>query len=208
MKKILIPLLLLAAGLFISAAVHHHRWSIKTKPHTLEHPRNISLADLIDMTDPPDVSMNDKRYEETLIPHFENKNKLNEGDLVTTNGYIHLVAYEDNDQEFHIQISESPTNGDNCFIVEVPDPANVDDAKLKQKYEAVRNFIKEKILFGKEPNKSGNVISGQPFVSVTGQLFFDDAHTHNQIRGKKGMHSNSLWEIHPIVDMAFAHKPN
>lgn len=117
------------------------------------------------------------------------------------------MAFEANDDEYHIQLSGSKESGDNCLIVEVPDSKNTDDEALKAKYEAVRTFIRERILHGRKPGSGGNIIGGRAYVSVTGQLFFDASHTHNQVRGKKGMRSNSLWEIHPIIDMKFAPKP-
>jgi hypothetical protein len=166
--------------------------------------RLMKLSDIIELSDPPGIKMNDSRYEDKIIPAFANKSNLKEGDLVKVKGYLHLVAYETNDDEYHIQISGSKSDGNNCLIVEVPDPKNVDDKILKGKYEDVRTFIREKILKGKAPGTSGNVIGGTAFVYVTGQLFFDFSHTHNQVRGKKGMRSNSLWEIHPIIAMNFA----
>jgi hypothetical protein len=43
-----------------------------------------------------------------------------------------------------------------------------------------------------------------PFVAVTGQLFYDDAHVGTAPRGKKGCKAESLWEIHPITAIGFA----
>jgi hypothetical protein len=205
MKKLLFISFLTLS--FIALAVDHHRWNIKTTPHKKTGATTLKLDDIINLEDPPGVTMNDQRYEDKLIPAFTNSKHLKEGDLVKVKGYMWLVAHETNDDEYHIQISGSKTSGDNCLIVEVPDPKNVDDATLKAKYQKVRDFIKDKIMNGNEPGTSGNVIGGRAYVNVTGQLFYDDAHNHNQTRGKKGMRSNTLWEIHPITDMSFAPKP-
>jgi hypothetical protein len=43
-------------------------------------------------------------------------------------------------------------------------------------------------------------------VSVTGQLFYDDAHLQGELRGKKGMSSHTLWELHPITAFTIAPK--
>jgi len=207
MKKRLL-LFLIPFGLILTALkVDHHRWNIKTKPAHKTNIHNEDLKDIIKFPDPEGVSMNDSRYENKLIPAFENPLHLKEGDLIKVKGYIHLVAFEKEDDEYHIQISSSKTDGDNCLIVEVPDPKNTDDSELKKNYENVRSFIRERLLHGKEPSRSGNLIGGRAYVYVTGQLFYDAAHSHNQIRGKKGMRSNCLWEIHPIIDMNFAVKP-
>jgi hypothetical protein len=207
MKKFLLFFVTLLVVSLISWSVDHHRWPIKTTPHKKTGPLTVELSDLINMPDPPGVTMNDSRYETALIPAFTNPLGIKEGDLVKTEGYMYLVALETNDDEYHIQISGSKTSGDNCFIVEVPDPKNTNDQTLKTKYEKVRTFIRDKILHGSTPGTGGNLIGGRAYIYVKGQLFFDASHTHNQIRGKKGMRSNSLWEIHPIIDMNFAPKP-
>src|ERR1035437_6967928 len=142
MKKLIYVSLLLICTSFIQDGVDHHRWSIKTHPKTKTGAQPMKLSDIIELADPPDVKMNDKRFEDKIIPAFGNKNDLKEGDLITVKGYLHLVAYETNDDEYHIQISGSETSGDNCLIVEVPDPKNVDDEILKEKYENVRTFIR------------------------------------------------------------------
>jgi hypothetical protein len=206
MKKLLLSFNFILALSFIAFSVDHHRWPIKTTPAHRTNARIVPLFDIISMPDPPGVTMNDARYEDSLIPLFSNPINLKEGDLVKTEGYLWLVAYEDNDGEYHIQVSGNDSTGNNCLIVEVPDPVNTNDAALKTKYEKVRTFIKDKVLHGIVPGKSGNLIGGRAYVYVKGQLFFDASHTHNQMRGKKGMRSNSLWEIHPIVEMDFTAK--
>jgi hypothetical protein len=54
-----------------------------------------------------------------------------------------------------------------------------------------------------------------PFVQVTGQLFFDDAHVAQTAKGdyrgksinKKQLPSKTVWEIHPITQLIFAAIP-
>jgi hypothetical protein len=207
MKKLLLSFFLVFAISLAGLCVDHHRWPIKTTPAHRINAKKVTLDELIHLEDPAGVTMNDSRYENALIPAFTNPLNVKEGDLVRTEGYMWLVVLEDNDDEYHIQLSGSDTTGNNCFIVEVPDPANTDDAALKKKYEKVRTFIHDSILHGNTPGKSGNMIGGRAYVYVKGQLFYDASHTHNQVRGKKGMRSTSLWEIHPIIAMDFAVKP-
>jgi hypothetical protein len=202
-KKLLLSHTLLLALTLLSYSTDHHRWSIKCKPHKTTGAHSYKLGDIIKMPNPAELRMNDARYEKELIPAFSNALHLKEGDLIKVTGYMHLVALEANDDEYHVQLSTSETSGDNCFIVEVPDPKNVDDAGLKAQYTKVRSFIRNKILSGREPGHGGNVIGGRAYVTVTGQLFYDDAHNLKQVRGKKGMRSHCLWEIHPVIDMGF-----
>jgi len=40
----------------------------------------------------------------------------------------------------------------------------------------VRAFIRDKLVKGKEPSTSGSVMQRQVYVTITGQLFYDDSH--------------------------------
>jgi hypothetical protein len=81
------------------------------------------------------------------------------------------------------------------------------DPALRAKAGAVRDFIRRRLLKGKEPSGSGSVMQHEVYVTVTGQLFFDDAHVGDEPRGKKNMKAANLWELHPVVDISFATKP-
>lgn len=178
------------------------RWPIKTSaPKLKDAPKVVSFADLIAIPDPPGVLKDDKRYQKALIPHFDNSSNADEGQILQVTGWLHLVALE-TDGDYHIQISNSDTSGDHCVIVELPYPNFVKSSKaLKQQCSTVRSFIKKNILGGKEPSSSGTVLKKAVYVTVTGQLFYDDAHVNDPPRGKKGMHAATLWELHPITDL-------
>ena len=188
------------------------RWPIKTSAldgGTSGKPAK--LADLLGLENAADVKKNDPRFKEARIPG-EQASIGKEGDLVTTTGWLHLVALEE-DGDYHIQISASPTDGNNCLVVETPnnDPEFVkDDATLIEHAAAVRLFIRKNLLHDakKEPSGTGNKMTHPPFVRVTGALFYDDSHVGDQPRGKKGMKAATLWELHPVVHIAFAPKPH
>jgi hypothetical protein len=188
------------------------RWPVKTSlPSSPGSAKTVALADLLSFVDPvvsPKISKNDSRFQSARIPPFSNSLGIHEGELITTTGWLHLVAGE-SDGDYHIQISASATDGNNCIIVEVPnpDPAFVADAALRPQFEQVRTFLKSKTLANKEPSSGGSVMAHPPFVKVTGQLFYDDSHVGDAPRGKKGMKAATLWELHPVTVMAFAAKP-
>jgi hypothetical protein len=188
------------------------RWPVKTSlPSNPGSAKIVALADLLSFIDPvvtPKVSKNDPRFQNARIPPFSNSLSIHEGELITTTGWLHLIAGE-SDGDYHIQISASAADGNNCIIVEVPnpDPAYVADAALRPKFEQVRTFLKTKTLANKEPSSTGSVMAHPPFVQVTGQLFYDDSHVGDPPRGKKGMKAATLWELHPVTVMAFAAKP-
>lgn len=51
---------------------------------------------------------------------------------------------------------------------------------------------------------AGSIMQHPPFLTVTGQLFYDDAHVGDQPREKKGCKAETLWEIHPITSIGLA----
>src|SRR5437899_3662583 len=105
------------------------RWPIKTsipEGADLDHPTRVDLADLIDATklpDAPGVTKNDAQFQAARIPKFDNPLGIAEGDILSTVGWLHLVAAEA-DGDYHIQVS--PTHDDDqgtdFLIVEVPTP--------------------------------------------------------------------------------------
>ena len=143
-------------------------------------------------------------------PVFRGKSPL--GDLVTTAGWLYLVATEKEDCDYHIQVSlqsrtttNKPQANDDCTIVEAPRPDFISASDLSTKVGQVRDYIKAKLLAGKEPSNTGSIMQHAVCVSVTGQLFYDDAHIEKgELRGKKGMTSHTLWELHPITGFTIA----
>ena len=165
---------------------------------------------LLALEDPPGVQLNDARYQDARIPQFANSLNAKEGDILQTTGWLYLVATE-TDCDYHIQISNQPrtttnkpTPQDNCIVVEAPKPDFVSNPNLQQNLSTVRSYIKTKILKGREPSTMGSVMIHAVCVRVTGQLFYDDAHLRangqKELRGKRGMHSQTLWELHAITD--------
>ena len=148
---------------------------------------------------------------DTRIPTFDNSLGIKEGDLVTTSGWLFLVATESDDCDYHIQISpqartttHKPQGSDDCIIVEAPRPDFISGSDLSGSVGRIRDYIKAKLLGGKEPSNNGSVMQHAICVTVTGQLFYDDAHVGGQPRGKQHMISNTLWELHPITAFTIA----
>ncbi|MCU1234797.1 MAG: hypothetical protein JWP63_2764 [Candidatus Solibacter sp.] len=186
------------------------RWSVKTSVADgtdFKKVTKVPLADLLAVKDAEGVTHNDKRFKTERIP-APNGDKYPEGKLVSTTGWLHLVAGEP-DGDYHIQISDSQTSGDHCLVVEVPNEGAKFTATpdLRPKFQAVRDLIKTKMLAGKNPSASGSVMQHPVYVTVTGVMFYDDSHVGDQPRGKKGMKAATLWELHPVTGIAFAVKP-
>ena len=186
------------------------RWPVKTSVPdgtNFSKAAQVALTDLLALPDAPGVGHDDAKYQSARIP-AKAGDKFSEGQLLTTTGWLHLVAGE-TDGDYHIQISDSDSTGDHCLIVEVPnpDPKFTASADLQPKFAAVRDLIKTKMLAGKDPSVGGSVMQHPVYVTVSGILFYDDSHVGDPPRGKKGMHAATLWELHPVTAITFAPKP-
>jgi hypothetical protein len=223
--------------LFSSSAFSHtnqdlepgvDRWKIKVSDENFVSNDNAKPVTLKKLLTLPllekKYSTND--YDETLIP--KKIGTLKEGDIISTKGYLHLVAIENasgthKDGDYHIQITPNRKWSDSCFIVEIPYEEFASSTELKSLCESNRVFIRERLLHNvnKEPSTGGNVMQSEVYVKVTGQLFYDAIHAaqmgnpdpkKRKFRGKKGigptpMHSYTAWEIHPVTKIEFAPKP-
>jgi hypothetical protein len=203
-------------GLLISSSVSWaqplepgvYRWSIKTSVVAGAHKKQATVDQLLSLANPVgsrgEVPANSRMA--NTVDGFQ------EGDIVTITGWLLLVALEDasknhQDGDFHIQIRDSPEWADSCLIVEIPDSDFVSDPQLKQWCAQAREFVVSRLLNGQQPTTAGNKMTHPVFVTITGQLFFDGTHMSGPPRGKRGMHSYTCWELHPVMDMSFAPKP-
>ncbi len=189
------------------------RWPIKTDlPTGATHP-TMTLANALKLPPLKDVKKNDARYATTRIMD----QPVKENQLMSISGWLYLVAFESDDCDFHIQISpqpltsaNKPTKEDNSMIVEVPSGEYA--TSISGQVEGVRQWVIDNLL-AKTPPKmdSVHVMQHPVYVTVTGALFYDDAHVYmadgGTGRGKKGLQSKTLWELHPVTAIAFAPKP-
>ncbi len=189
------------------------RWSVKTSIGTGKS-KKVALADLLQL---PllDAQYNDRTYATSLIPVAQQPGGIKEGDIITTTGYLRLVALEDDsktgeDGDYHIQLTTTYQSTDSCFIVEIPYSDFIKNTMLKDSANGRRAFVRDRLLKGKEPSRTGSVMQSAVYVKVTGQLFYDAIHaaqmkgSNPMYRGKKGMHSYTAWELHPVKDIEFA----
>jgi hypothetical protein len=211
---LLLSALLLCLGSLLAQGTHLEpgveRWAIKTS--LVDHPqkKKVTINELLALPNP--VDREDSKYDSVRIPVAVGALHLQEGEIVTTTAWLHLVALEDDsknhrDGDYHIQIRNSSEWQDSCIVVEVPLPEFVSDPALAEKCRKVRQFIKDNLLQGKEPGTKGNKLDHPVYVTITGQLFFDLPHVTGNPRGKRGMKSYTPWEIHPITAIKFSPAP-
>lgn len=204
------------------------RWGIKVNAEKLSTNKNAKYVHLSQLLVLPllgsDYSA--KKYDTMLIP--EKVGELKEGDIISTKGYLHLVALENasgthRDGDYHIQLTMHPEWSDSCFIVEIPYEEFVSNPELKALCSKNRLFIRTRLLHNanKQPSGGGNIMQSEVYVKITGQLFYDASHagqmanpdpSKRSYRGKKGnsptpMHSYTAWEIHPVTNILFTAKP-
>jgi len=190
------------------------RWPVKTTLPPNSQNQTMTLASALQLARLSEVKKDDPRYQSTRITD----QPVKEDKLVTLSGWLYLVAFESDDCDFHIQLSpkpltttNKPTPNDNSMIVEVPSGEYANT--ISDQVEGVRQWVIDNLL-AKMPPKIGSVhVMVHPvYVKVTGALFYDDAHVYEANggtgRGKKGLESKTLWELHPVTSMSFATKPS
>ncbi len=189
------------------------RWPVKTSLPAGAPTKTMTLEEALSLPRLTNVAKNDSRYQSKRITD----QPVKEDTLVTVSGWLYLVGFEADDCDFHIQISpqprtsaDPPTKDDNSMIVEVPSGQYA--TGIADQVEGVRQWVIDNLL-QKNPPKIGSVhVMQHPvYVTVTGALFYDDAHVYmangGTGRGKKGLESKTLWELHPVTSLAFAPKP-
>ena len=211
-RFVAVVVVLLVLPVLVTARPGQERWSTKTSLDVnARHEKDDHLAEIISLH-VPDVK--ESEYQDKRIPTSVSGGDLYEGDLVTVVGWMHLVAFESTatgDDDYHMQMTDSQSSGDACVIIEAPNPDYINDKQLAGQSAAIRQFVDERLLWGKHPSSRGIPLTHPVYVSVTGQPFLDV--THHQAsdpgggRGKRGMHAGTTWELHPLTDIHFAVPP-
>jgi hypothetical protein len=89
-------------------------------------------------------------------------------------------------------------------VSEIPDEDDV-PPQLRPMIEAARNFVKSKVLAGKEPSRQEATLPNPLYIQITGQLFFNDVSIGDDSRpDAQGLHRASRWEVHPGLVLAFS----
>jgi hypothetical protein len=191
------------------------RWLVKTSVPGMHPVKHIALKELLNLP-PPVTTLHKGELEEYQDQRFVNpvgNHQLKEGDLISTEGYILLVALEKNDKgadaDYHVQIRTAPEWSDTCLIVEATWPPFIlNDPVLRDSCRKVRDFFDDFILKGKKKTDFGSGDDPAPRVKITGQLFFDASHLNSPPRGKQNHHKQKMksytcWELHPIISIGF-----
>ena len=117
------------------------RWEVKTHPKQgglSSQPHPVALSDLKKLKWKELSTLDNWKTTEDCL-RVQGGDAPQECDIVSTEGYIQLVALEGKknshgkrtDGDYHIQVSSSRTNRDDVVIVEVPRPEFVGDADLQ-----------------------------------------------------------------------------
>lgn len=188
------------------------RWAVKTwvpSFDAISSPHTVDLASLIALKNPPMTKQEKKAIEDKLWDGTAkvkgtsgNELTLHEGDIITVTGYVYRARCQQ-DGDFHVEIGAGRTRSSKCIIVEVPDPDQIKDAKLKALVSGARDALAQMdpSVYQSKPKKN-------PFkATFPGQLFLDAPHYRKADpsggRGSllfSGRHcAANLWEIHPVV---------
>jgi len=124
-----------------------------------------------------------------------------EREVYTVEGDLWRVKMEDNDDEYHLEISaRGAKRTANRIIVEIPPGPGYEGTRLK-----LLSLLPGNYIFRPKTTRDFK----QPIpIRVTGFAFFDGHHwTKKSLRGNKHgtAYTATLWEIHPVWKVASAH---
>jgi len=151
-----------------------------------------------------------KRHDSKRFP-IAFRSGLKEGDAVTTEGYLHVVATEDSGKQnetYCLQITVRSQYGDSCFIVKIPS-SDLSGMKMSASAINAKRFIRDQLVKGKAPSVGGNIVRKPVYVSVTGELAYDDVYAgairgrNHVYPGKRGMHSYTAWQMSQVSRIEF-----
>jgi hypothetical protein len=200
-SKSIVLFIVIAASLGASSGpVKHERWSIKTSLENYGgNPTEIGIAVLAGLPAPKDAKLHEYNNKK-LSGVFDG---FKEGEFVETVAWLHLAAFSKDDSDYHLQITGDRISGNNCVIVEIPDPRNARSEIVRNRWKADRAFI-DSLCHSRRPSEAGTIFKKAVRVRVTGQLFYDLSHGNPASRGKKKMKAVTSWEIHPVLTIGLA----
>jgi hypothetical protein len=122
------------------------RWEIKTlvpADADLSNSKKVNLQTLLAIKWPPGARGHSHQMDRKRYPPAPNARGLVEGQIISTTGWIHLIAAEP-DGDYHIQIAQAKNSQTRCFIVEVPRPLQrfVKDKRVRKVAATVRDKIR------------------------------------------------------------------
>jgi len=176
------------------------RWAIKTSVvNPASKPIPIKLGYLMELDNPPvDKAMRKQLLTGRLAR--QPRGKVKEGDIVMIEGYLQRAHCSADDDDYHVEISTSPTSND-CFIVEIPNGRYM-KASYNKQADAGRKIIRD-MFGGRKPH---GTLDTPIKVHVMGSLFYDSQHyskKNPQGGGRRGTNqcATNLWEIHPVLSI-------
>src|SRR5213596_1695245 len=136
-------------------------WGLKSNvpPHSsITKAKFVKLSHLMDLPY-PDSMPNRKLEIRDRLPLIANADGVKEGDIVRTRGWLRLIATEDNDCEYHLQLTLSDTST-SSFIIEAgkDDATSVKSKFVRSKVATARAFIRDETNGGNEPPEGGKVL--------------------------------------------------
>lgn len=170
--------------------------------------KSVKITDLVQL--PLMDKMYDCKISNPKYYPYASKYGLKHGDMITTQGYLQVVATEDSgkvSESYLLQLTVNTTKGDTCFMVRIP-AEQLAKFGGKESLDNSKKFVRE-LVKGRIPCTGGNIIRKPVYVSVTGQLSYVGSRAANMrkemvaAQGKRDMNSYTPWEIN-ASNVAFA----
>jgi hypothetical protein len=144
--------------------------------------------------------------------HAAVKFGLEEGDLITTTGYVQVVATENagkKNEVYYVQLTTGTSRIAPCFIIKITADQFASMASKKSADKA-KKFIRERLVEGRVPCAGGNIMRHPVYVSITGVLAYNTARaaemkgSHPVYQCKRSMRTGTPWELSRLSKIEFS----
>jgi hypothetical protein len=167
-------------------------------------PKGLRLSDLLALEDPTERADHAPRVPPPGGSPTPPTSDVQAGDLVRFAGWIQRV-FRDPDSAYRLLVSptQEPGAPGLSAVVPLPDQASGPPGVHAQ-LQAVRTFIRQRLLQQREPSPQGAVMRRPVFVQLTGQVSVPDPSRRESSQGHGPRDATARWAMRPVLDIQFA----
>ena len=167
-------------------------------------PKGLRLIDLLALENPTERADHAPRVPPPRGSPMPPTSDVQAGDLVRFTGWIQRV-FRDPDSAYRLLVSPTQEAGAPRLSAVVPPPDQASGPPgVHAQLQAVRTFIRQRLLQQREPSPRGAVMRRPIFVYLTGQVSVPDPSRRESSQGHGPQDATARWAMRPVLDIQFA----
>jgi hypothetical protein len=167
-------------------------------------PKSLRLSDLLALENPTERADHVPRVPPPEGSPTPPTSDVQAGELVRFTGWIQQI-FRDPDGAYRLLVSPIQEAGAPSLSAVVPPPDQATGPPgVRVPLQAVRTFIRQRLLQQREPSPRGAVMRRPLFVQLTGQVSVPDPSHRESSQGHSPRDATARWALHPVLDIQFA----